>query len=195
MKKSIISSMFAAAAMIVVASCGNKTAPADTTQDSTATDTVSTVTAPTADDNAAKASENAANVLTAKGIGEICLGMSLSSVPSKIDGIYVKKEFISNDDFEGYYLNDKAGENVIMLEGEGKVQRITVLNKAIKTAHGIYVGMPIKELKSVKGLKAVPVDPESDYQIEQYTVDGVTIDVDTWAGKGKLVSQMSVSSY
>lgn len=195
MKKSIISSMFAAAAMIVVASCGNKTAPSGTTKDSTATDTVSTVTAPTADDNAVKASENAANVLTARGIGEISLGMALGSVPSKIDGIYVKKEFVSNDDFEGYYLNDKAGENVIMLEGEGKVQRITVLSKAIKTAQGIYVGMPIKELTAVKGLKAVPVDPESDYQIEQYAVDGVTIDVDTWAGKGKLVSQMSVSSY
>jgi len=179
--------MFIMAAALM-ASCGNKTAKAEGSGDSIPKDTVSSVKETA---TAEKAVEG--NILTSKGLKDIQVGMSFKSLPAKIEGLYTKLEEVSNDDFEGVYLYNKGEEPVIMLEGSGKVEYITVMGGDIKTAQGIYVGMPLKELKKINGLEKVASDPEADYQQEKYKIDGVTIVIDSHVDKGDIVSQMEVS--
>lgn len=169
------------------ASCGNKTAKTKATNDSIQNDTISTVKkAPTEE----KAAEG--NILTAKGLKDIRIGTAFKSLPAKVKGLYTKLEEVSNDDFEGCYLYNNSDDAAIMLEGNGKVETITVMGGDIKTAQGIHVGMPLKELKKIKGIEKIAIDPEADYQQEQYKIDGITISIDSYAGKGDIVSQMSV---
>lgn len=166
-------------------SCGNKTAKTEASNDSIPKDTVNIVK-----ETPVEEKEEEGFILTAKGLKGIQLGMSFKSLPAKIEGLYTKLEEISNDDFEGYELYNNNENPIIMLEGDGKIERITIINGDIKTAQGIYVGMPLKELKKVKGLKKIAIDPEADYQQEQYEIDGITIVIDSDINKGDAVSQM-----
>ena len=187
MKKSINKFVIVLASAAMLTACGNKTAKTENTADSLKTDTVSAVKeAPAAEEKAE------GNILTAKGMGAITIGMSFDAVPAKIEGLYTKKEVESNDDFEGVFLNNDKGESVISLEGEGKVDRILVMGGDVKTAQGICIGMPVKDVKAIKGIEKVKTDPQADFQQESYKIDGVTIWIDSFVGKGDVVSQMSV---
>lgn len=185
MKRSTYKLAIFVMAAAFTASCGNKTAPAETTNDSIQTDTATTVKETPTEDNTVEG-----NILTAKGLKDIPIGTAFKSLPAKVDGLYTKLEEVSNDDFEGYYLYNNSDDAAIMLEGNGKVETITVMGGDIKTAQGIYVGMPLKELKKAKGIEKIATDPEADYQQEQYKIEGVTISIDSYADKGDIVSQM-----
>lgn len=188
MKKNLIILSAITLATITLSACGNKTQSANDNRDTTAVDTTA---AATADEKAA--SEDNSLVLTSAGLGDIKLGMAFSNVPKSIDGLYASKEEVSNDDFEGVFLNDSKGNAVITLEGNGKVETINVSGGDIKTAEGIYVGMPAKEVRNIKGAKKVETDPYADYQLEEYIVNGVKISIDSFVDKGEAVSCMTVS--
>ncbi|MGN1376500.1 MAG: hypothetical protein ACI4V5_08085 [Prevotella sp.] len=188
MKKNLIILSAITLATMTVSACGNKTQSANDNVDTTAVDSTA---AAAADENAAD--EDNSLVLTSAGVGAIKLGMAFSDVPKSIDGLYTSKEEVSNDDFEGVFLNNSEGNSVISLEGSGKVETINVDGGDIKTAEGIYVGMPAKEVRSMKGAKKVETDPYADYQVEEYIINGVRVSIDSYVDKGDIVSRMSVS--
>lgn len=94
-------------------------------------------------------------------LGPIKEGMTASSFPKQVEGLYDKFEFVSYENemdgyIEEYYTFTEAGKEVFRANTEeGKVVSFTLYEGSsnIKTADGIYVGYSARELFKKKKLK------------------------------------------
>ncbi|MGM9802449.1 MAG: hypothetical protein ACI309_09150 [Candidatus Limisoma sp.] len=183
MKKTILFSLAAVVAAAFV-SCGNKT-ESNAVADSLATDSCQTQTVAAVD----------GKTLTAEGFGVIKLGTAVSSLAASVEGVYDSIEEDPEGELWDYYVN-KDGSTICCLNvNDNNISRISVEYvdggaNDIKTVEGIYPGMPEADLKKVDGVEKAGVD---DYGRASYkTKGGVTLFIDEYVDKGKIVADMQV---
>lgn len=94
-------------------------------------------------------------VFTTDGIGDIKVGAKISSLPGQVSGLYNKIEFaVEEVSGEGGYEDTVhlyrvlSGREVVLkiYPDKGKVDRIEVVSKSIKTAHGLSLASSAPEL-------------------------------------------------
>lgn len=150
----------------------------------------------------AKSTEAAQPVFTSEGIAPVTLGATLSELPEQVEGLYASKAYVEIDNIEeadadavdGWYFYDAEGNTLFTAEDNGKgcVGRVTVKSPAIATAKGAHVCMTAAEIEAVEGIVKDAANPEADYQLTTFTLDGISIAMD-W--EGTAVASMSVERW
>lgn len=183
MKKTILFTLAAVVATAFV-SCGNKT-ESSASADSLATDSCQTEAVAAVD----------GKTLTAEGFGVIKLGTAMSSLDASVEGVYDNIEEDPEGELWDYYVNKDGSTFCCLNVNNNNISRINVTYvdggaNDIKTVEGIYPGMPEAELKKVDGVEAAGAD---DYGRAYYkTKGGVTLIIDEYVDKGKIVAEMQV---
>lgn len=131
----------------------------------------STAAAPTQTETAMAAAPADENTLMVKidgtGVGPVKLGMTLTDLPMKVDGLYDKiVEENSDMVLYSFYLND---ETVMITNGDGKIEVIEVFPALtnVLTPDGVRQGMKEADFRRLSGWK--------DNGEGGYTKDGVTV--------------------
>ncbi len=106
-----------------------------------------------------------------KGVATIVLGTKLSRIPSSVSGLY--ERFVAEDDEGFHYIDffDRDGNVVFSaITTHGVVTDITAATPIFKTTEGVYVGMPVEQLKKLPGVEE-EVDGSYYLNLVKFTIE------------------------
>jgi hypothetical protein len=119
-------------------------------------------------------------VLTKEGVGCLKKNMLVSKIPSNCSGLYDRFEKSTvEDDFNGNYTEYifySGTEKVVVTKdyGDGKIYYIDAYSPKVSIPDGVYPGMSIKKLLTLKGVKGNYNDGIN------LTFNGYTINIDNF---------------
>ena len=118
------------------------------------------------------APESAMPLFTNDGWGRIKLGMNASNLPNKLPGYYDLLDCSSFDmggSCDTGYLNGNKGDVMFETSENEIILNVCVTYTGVRCSNGIYVGMPLANLKKIRGLKRA-TDGTSNYVVGRIMV-------------------------